>query len=228
MTPFLAVKIYAFQFTSTMSSMVRRTPVYLGIIAPIGFILGVIVLGSLTPEYSHVYHTISELGEVGAAYGGYASVLFALTGLMLASFGLTLHEKLPKRESGLTSGICIIVYALADFVGSGLFPVDPGGAADTVTASYHVTLTVIGELAALAMPILFLMETEGENSWEQLRKFSKKMVAVSIPAAAFLVYNIERNIPGVNNTPIGLAQRIMVGIFLAWITGAAFNIRNRK
>ncbi len=228
MTPFLAVKIYAFQFSSTVSSMVRRLPVYLGMFAPIGFMLSVVILGSLTPEYSHVYHTISELGEVGAEYGGYASALFVITGLMLASFGLIFHGKLPKKESGLTSGICIIIYALADFVGSGLFPVDPGGAANTVTASYHVTLTVLGELAALAMPILFLMETDGEKGWEQLRKFSKIIVTLSIPAAAFLAYNIERNIPGVDNTPIGLAQRLMVLIFLTWITGTAFELRNRE
>lgn len=227
MTPFLAVKIYAFQFTSTVFSMVRRLPVYLGLFAPIGFMLSVIVLGSLTPGYSSVYNTISELGETGAPYGGYASSLFVVTGLMLASFGLIFHIKLPKRESGLTSGICIILYALADFVGSGLFPVDPGGAVVTVTASYHVTLTVIGELAALAMPVLFLMETTGEQGWERMRKFSKIIVVLSIPTAAFLAYNIERNTPGVDNTPIGLAQRIMVGIFLTWITGAGLELRNR-
>lgn len=208
--------------------MDRRTASYLGMFTPIGFIIAVILLGSTTPGYSPVYQTISELGEVGAVYGGYTSALFVVTGLMLASFGLIFHETLPKSETWLTSGVCIIIYSLSDFVGSGLFPVDPGGAADTVIASYHVTLTVIGELAALAMPILFLMETEGKYGWEQLRKFSKILVAASIPAAAFLVYNIEKNIPGVNNTPIGLAQRIMVLIFLTWITGAAYSIRNRE
>ena len=39
---------------------------YMGIIAPIGFTLSVVILVALIPGYSHVYHTISELGEVGA------------------------------------------------------------------------------------------------------------------------------------------------------------------
>ncbi len=228
MTPFLAVKIYVFQFTNPVSFMASKLPVYLGIFAPIVFVFAVIVLGSLTPGYSHVYQTISELGETGVVYGAYASALFVVTGLMLAYFGLFFHTLLPKRGSWLTSGVCIVLYALSDYVGSGVFPVDPGGAADTVTASYHVTLTVIGELAALAMQVLFIIETDGEQGWERLRRFSKLVFAVSIPASAFLVYNIEKNVPGVANTPIGLAQRIIVGIFLIWIVGAAFEIRNRE
>lgn len=202
--------------------MDKRLYYYMGIAAPIGFTVSVIILGALTPGYSHIYHTISELGEVGAPYAREASILFILTGLMIAVYGYGHHRSLPKRDYRVLSGVCIIVYALLDFIGSGVFPVDPGGAANTVTASYHVTLTVLGELAALAMSATFLMDTEGVNGWEGLRRFSKVTLTLSIPAAGFLAYAIEGNVPGVLDTPIGLAQRILVGIYLTWITGAAF------
>ena len=198
----------------------------MGIIAPIGFIVAVVILGALTPGYSPIYHTISELGEKGAPYHQEASIVFIVTGLMIAIFGYGLHRSLPKRDHRVLSGLCVMIYALFDFVGSGVFPVDPGGAATTVTASYHVTLTVLGELAALAMPAAFLMDTDGLNGWERLRRFSKLTLALSIPASAFLIYSIEGNVPGVMDSPIGLAQRILVGIYLVWITGAAYFQKN--
>ena len=204
------------------SSMDRRLYSYIGIIAPIGFMIAVIILGALTPGYSHVYHTISELGEVGAPYAGEASIVFTVTGLMIAFFGYGLHKRLPRGDTRVLSGLCVMVYALTDFVGSGVFPVDPGGASNTVTASYHVTLTFIGELSALAMPAAFLMDTDNQRGWEGLRKYSKVILMLSIPASAFLVYTISGNVPGVLDTPIGLAQRVLVGLFLAWITGAAY------
>ncbi len=202
--------------------MDKRLYSYMGIITPIGFTLMVIILGALTPEYSHVYHTISELGEAGAPYAREASIVFIITGLMIAAFGYSHHRSLPRRDYRVLSGLCIIIYALFDFVGSGVFPVDLGGAANTATASYHVTLTVLGELAVLAMPAAFLMDTDGVAGWEGLRRFSKATLALSIPASAFLIYTIEGNVPGVMDNPIGLAQRLLVGIYLAWITGAAY------
>lgn len=199
---------------------------YLGVIAPIGFTVAVIVLGALTPSYSHVYHTISELGEIGAPYGREASLVFIATGLMLVGFGYYLHWLVKKEDRLISSGSLLMVYAIADFIGSGVFPVDPGGSVSTDTAAIHVTVTVVGELAALLMPFIFLLETENHTGWDRLRTFSRITSVASIPAAAYLVYNIERNIPGVPNTPIGLAQRIMVGILLTWVTGTAIGVRN--
>ncbi len=195
----------------------------LGFIAPIGFALAVIVLGYLTPGYSHVYHTISELGETGAPYASTASAVFILTGLMLATFGYTFRARLIESGAGSLSGLCIILYAILDFVGSGVFPVDPGGAANTTTATIHVYMTLAGELAALAMPNAFLADTEGLEGWDALKRISKAVFIISIPAAAYLVLNIQRNIPGMNNTPIGLAQRIIITIFLGWIATASYH-----
>jgi hypothetical protein len=120
-----------------------------------------------------------------------------------------------------------MTYGLLDFVGSGVFPVDPGGASNTLTASYHVSLTVIGELSALAMPFMFLIDTENVLGWCDFRVFSRWVIRLSIPAVGFLVYAISINSPGVNDSPIGLAQRILVGLFLLWILVAAWNLKNK-
>jgi hypothetical protein len=196
---------------------------WLGIIGPTGFTVAVVVLSALTPGYSHIYNTISELGEVGAPFERVVSLVFIVTGVMLTFFGVLLHQEVKREGFVLSSGVLLIIYAVADFIGSGVFPVDPGGSVSTETGAIHVSLTVIGELSALAMPFLFLMETEDRKGWERMRKISKWIGVASIPATVFLVYTIERNIPGIPTTPIGLAQRIMVGIFLTWILTNAYS-----
>jgi hypothetical membrane protein len=208
--------------------MDRRLYSYVGMAAPIVFTVSVMVLGAVTPGYSHVYHTISELGEVGAPYAGTASTVFIVCGLMIALFGYGLQQGIPRPDARVLSGLCVMVYGLFDFVGSGVFPVDAGGAADTVTASYHVTLTVLGELAALATPFMFLQDTENVLRWSRFKEFGKWIFRLSILASGFLVYAIGENSPGVIDAPIGLAQRILVGLFLAWIFVAAWNLRKNS
>ena len=187
-----------------------------GMVAPAFFAVSVIALSLMRSDYSHVHHTISELGEVGATNAWVASAVFVITGLMLISYGYGLHIKLQRDDRRVWSGVCLILYGLLDFVGSGLFPVDQGGAAATATAGIHVTATILGELAALAMPIAFLMDTEGMDKWTHLRGFSKTVATLSIPLTIFLVYAITENTPGVMDSPIGLAQRLLVGLLITW------------
>ena len=205
----------------------KRLYSVIGMIVPVGFAVSVLILGALTPGYSHVYHTISELGEVGAPYAVEASIVFMVSGGLIIGFGYGLQRSIPRQDSRVLCGVCVIAYGLLDFVGSGLFPVDPGGAATTLSASYHVTLTVLGELAALAMPVVFLVDTENVLGWEPLRRLSKWVGVLLVPASGFLVWAIGGNVPGVNDSPIGLAQRILVGLFLGWIFCAAWFMRKR-
>jgi len=196
--------------------MGSRRYAILGMAAPAFFAVSVIALSLMRSDYSHVYHTISELGEAGAANAQVAGAVFVITGLMLVVYGYGLHLKLQRDDKRVWSGVCVILYGLLDFVGSGLFPVDQGGAAATVTAGIHVTATVLGELAALAMPIAFLIDTESIDKWTPLRGFSKTMTALSIPLTIFLVYAITENTPGAMDSPIGLAQRMLVSLLMTW------------
>lgn len=71
----------------------------IGVIAPIGFMLSVVLLGALTPGYSRVYRTISEVGETGVSYAREASTLFIVTGVIIVVFWYGFHRNLPKLDS---------------------------------------------------------------------------------------------------------------------------------
>ena len=217
--------IYAFQSWGSALFMGRRGFWVLGIVAPVFFAVCVGVLASLRPDYSHVYNTISELGEAGSAMVQPASIVFILTGVMLMVFGYDLQRALERSDKRVWSGVLVMLYGFLDFVGSGVFPVDAGGASTTLVATIHVYATLIGELAAVGMPIWFLKDTEGVEGWETHRGFSKLIFWVSLPLVVFLGYCIVGHTPGVMDTPIGLAQRLLVGVFLVWIMTTAHRVR---
>ena len=221
------MRIYAFQFLDRVNCMRRR--IYtLGIVAPVFFALAVIILGAIKPEYSHIYHTMSELGETGAVTAQPAAIVFILTGFMITVFGYGVQMGLKRDDKRVWTGMLIMLYGLLDFIGSGVFPVEAGGTADTLVSTIHVYATLFGELAALGMPVWFYKDTVGLVEWEKHRGFSKTVFYLSMPLMGFLVYCITGHTPGVMDTPIGLAQRLLVGLFLFWILVTGISFRNRE
>jgi hypothetical membrane protein len=204
----------------------RRGISTLGIIAPVFFALSVIVLGAIKPDYSHVYHTMSELGETGAVTAQAASIVFMVSGLMITVFGYAVQSELRRDDKRVWTGVMIMLFGLLDFVGSGVFPVDVGGASVSVVATVHVYATLLGELAAVGMPIWFLRDTEAVEGWEAHRRFSMLVFWASMPLVAFLGYCIVGHTPGLMDAPLGLAQRLLVGLFLVWIMKTAYSMRN--
>ena len=88
--------------------MARRGFWTLGFVAPIFFAGAVILLGALKPSYSHVYNTISELGEAGSVTAQSASLVFIITGIMitvLVSVSIKGLEEMTGA-SGLGYSLC--------------------------------------------------------------------------------------------------------------------------
>lgn len=205
--------------------MARRGFWVLGVVAPVFFSVAVAALGSVQLGYSHVYQTISELGATGAVNAQSAALVFTVTGATITLFGFGLQMRLQRDDRRVWTGVLVMLYGLLDFVGSGLFPVEAGGSASTLVSAIHVYATLFGEFAAVGMPIWFLKDTEDGEEWDGLRDFSKTAFYISLPLIGFLGYCILGHTPGQFDTPIGLAQRLLVGLFLLWITRVSLWMR---
>jgi hypothetical protein len=206
----------------------RKLQALSGILAPVFFFAAVVYMSLSRPGYSHVYNVISELGETGSPTASAASVTFIVTGLMIILFGLGLHSELSRGGRRVWTGAAVALYGLLDFVGSGVFPCDPGGASRTFMGAVHANLTVLGELAALAAPFLFLWDTEGREEWGDHRRLTYVAGAVFLVLAGYLQYTLPGHVPGEHDTPVGLAQRLLVAAYLTWIsaTGAKMYVKN--
>ncbi len=205
----------------------RKLQALSGVLAPPFFLAAVVYMSLSRPGYSQVYSVISELGEAGSPTAHTASAVFIVTGLMIVFFGHGLHLELSRDGRRVWTGAAVALYGLLDFVGSGVFPCDPGGASVSPTGAIHVHLTVLGELAALAAPLLFLRDTEGLEEWGGHRRLTVAAGAVFLAIAGFLQYTLPGHVPGEHDTPVGLAQRLLVAAYLTWIAATAANVYTR-
>jgi len=88
-------------------------------------LLGTVVFASLRPEYSHVRHTISELGESGAALGNYVSYgIFLPAGLLV--WGATYLGVRSTTPYELKASIALLSCLGTGYVMAAMFPCDPG------------------------------------------------------------------------------------------------------
>jgi hypothetical protein len=80
--------------------------------------------GSRKPGYSHLRHTISELGEIGSPVGRSVSYIgFLSTGISLWLFLFVAAEALPHES---TEVFYLLSLVGAGYVGAAIFRCDPG------------------------------------------------------------------------------------------------------
>jgi uncharacterized protein DUF998 len=82
--------------------------------------ISLFVLARRTPGYSHVRHTISEIGETGAPHQRFVALgVFLPIGVALLIVAYLLHD-----DSSAASALAIAI--AVGYVGAAAFPCDPG------------------------------------------------------------------------------------------------------
>jgi hypothetical protein len=109
-------------------------------------VAGIVYFAYKSPHYSHLRHTISELGEDGAVNRRAANLgLFLPAGLLLILFGLLIDDNTNIKGVSFCLG--------AGYVISALFPCDPGS---PLGGSGKQTMHNIGGFIEYAGGIYFL------------------------------------------------------------------------
>ena len=97
-----------------------------GVLAPIWLFLGVIIAGSLYPEYNHYNQAMSELGAKGSPAHMLSPMInnYPL-GVLFIIFGLGLIKTFSNSKLAIFSGILVVIHGLASF-SAGFFSCDIG------------------------------------------------------------------------------------------------------
>ena len=200
--------------TSARSNLSRshlRLYALCGVIAPIFFVLMVIVEGFLVTDYSHMSQQVSDLGAY-ALYGSYASLQnlnFCVFGILTVAFAIGLGQELPaSRAITTTLGLCGFLFFLVGF-----FPDEPSpwpAAAHYLIAQLSGLSILLSEFFAwrrLRRPVA------GEGvGWTKYSRFS--LVSLVLAVISFITYATF----GQPGSPItGLLQRVMGAFILLWI-----------
>ncbi len=105
----------------------HRRRAFMVALASAGLVFGgTVYFASRRPEYRHVTHTISELGESGSPHAAVVGFGIFLPAGLLAWAALLLAYGRSRRDRLLTAGLLAFACLGLGYVGAAFFPCDPG------------------------------------------------------------------------------------------------------
>jgi hypothetical membrane protein len=192
-----------------------------GIAAFLLAVAGSAALGFMKSGYDPFISTISELGERGAPTAAAAALLFIAIGACEIVFSVGLCLRSRRKKAALWGSMFLIVNGLFDYIGSGLFPVDPGGAYESPSGRIHFLLSVIG-MSVTILPAFFY--------WRAFVAEERKAAGRATLIAAILIAlaGIFFNFAFFTGRLVGLAQRALDYLYFAWILFLSIGLVARR
>jgi hypothetical protein len=188
-----------------------------GVLAPLAYVMAVIVGGILRPGYSHIARYVSELIESGAPNKALLDPLFALYNVLTIAFGVGLFlyvKAIPqsrRKMLGIVGALILIAEGIFGFV-TVFFPQDPIGSPATATGNMHIVLASLSSLTTM-LAMLFLglwfRIIPALRSYGLYSFISLGVVFISGGIAASTIAH-----PGPVN---GLIERVTIFGFIQWL-----------
>ena len=137
----------------------RKLGLYCGIVSPVLWLALIAIAGALRPDFSHLTHYISELGERGSSTETLMrGAAFGFTGFLYVCFALGLLATFRHGWMFTAASLLIALDGIGR-MGAGLFPCDPGCVRVTETQDLHKLFATVGFssgiLAAILWGVLF-------------------------------------------------------------------------
>ena len=179
-----------------------------GIIAPILYLLMVIIGGALSPGYSHISETVSELLVSGAPNKPLLNTLLISEYILAILFAIVLHRGINEGK-GSKVGPAFLIIAAVLGIFTVIFPQDPGGPPVTFAGTVHVVLLIPLVILSLAAFLAFWRRLKNDNLWSGYDRYSLITFIIAIPLGIISAVSLE-------SSYIGLLERISAAVVLQW------------
>ena len=199
-----------------------------GIIAPTIFVVTIVVGGLITPGYSHLSQSISELVMSGAQNKLYLDISFSINYVFSCIFGFGLFAIFRSKASPLNSSTGLIgfitlgVIAVLSFLSSNFFTMNLPGTPATTSGTIHlilVALESIGSMAAILLVGLWFKKV-GLSGYSVYSIIT--LIIVFATGIMTLVATTQ------DSSYVGLFERLTIGAFALWSFIIALKFYNFK
>jgi hypothetical membrane protein len=191
-----------------------------GIFGPIIYLLNDIIGGVVTPNYSYITNTVSDLTKAGT-HDTYllGSILLLISSLMGVVFGIgiILHYRYKHSKLIFLGALLLTIIGIFTIFTGTIFPQDNIGGEVTFPGTMHLVL--VGISAILVFPTLLMIGTGlyREKQWKSFRLYTFISVLImfifGVLSAIVIMYGIEL---------MGLFERISVYTFQIWSVVLAY------
>jgi len=185
--------------------MNKKVLAWCGVLAPIVFIVSLVIFSLFTPDYSNFTNAVSELGTLGVPFAFAWNILgFLLVGVLTIAYAWGMYLDLRYSIGGIVVPILVGISGIG-FAGLGLFPAEAGFEPSTRT-TLHFTMVSINFLPFVLVAFIFAIRLKANEYWKTWTLFSAVMGVLAV-ASFFIPKNI----------PVGLSQRVGMGAYFLWV-----------
>ncbi|MCP4129502.1 MAG: DUF998 domain-containing protein [bacterium] len=204
--------------------MNKKLLLYAGLFPGILYLIGDIVGGIITPDYSYAKNAVSELIRSGAENRILFSSFFLAHAVMIALFAIGIIRRYPYKQSKpiFISGILLLLVGISHSLSGTIFAMDPVGVEMTFPGIMHLVLV------GIAIPSIFiLMPLMGQgvyrsNNWKSFRLFTFICLAVICISGFSSPIIIAKGIE-----LMGTTERITGYTFYLWLFVLAYLLINK-
>ncbi|MFC1787305.1 DUF998 domain-containing protein [Halobacteriota archaeon] len=198
----------------------KKILLYGGILGPIAYLLNDIIGGFLTPNYSYIVNTVSDLTKTGT-HDTYllGSILLLVSAIMGTAFGIGIISHYTYKHSKLIflGGLFLTIIGIFNIFTGTIFPQDTIGGEVTFPGTMHLVL--VGIVAILLFPTLLMIGTGlyREKQWKSFRLYTFISVLIMFIFGGLSAIVIMNGIE-----LMGLFERISVYTFQIWSVVLAY------
>lgn len=195
--------------------MIRKIFFICGVISPLVYILMTIIGGAMRPDYSHIYHAVSELLEAGAPNKLFMDILLTISYILSLLFSISVFllvsESQNNRRRGMAGAYSLIAVSILGLLTALLFPMDPRHVELTFPGLMH--LIIVGVLAILSIltPLLFAGWLKKQTKYIRYSSYSYYSAIIIVVAGCLSAVSVATESP-----LMGLAERLSVIAYLQW------------
>ncbi|HOK45492.1 MAG TPA: DUF998 domain-containing protein [Bryobacteraceae bacterium] len=196
--------------------------VYAGMTGPALFVAATLFMHGVQPELSVLNDAVSYYmnGPFGWVLG------FGLIAIGTGSLALWLAVRRVHLKSAAGQA-ALVVWAIGAIVG-GIFPPDPRGSWDkppSISGMIHANTAMV---ALLALPVAALLLSKRIAATSGSRAIQRALRALGIASLATAVIFFASLAPVFAGGPpylLGLSERVLLLVYVAWLTVAALAVR---
>ncbi|MCC7410421.1 MAG: DUF998 domain-containing protein [Gammaproteobacteria bacterium] len=191
--------------------ILRRFGILCGILSPIIWLSLIGVAGAMRPEFSHVTHYISELGERGSSTELMMRfAAFVLTGFLYLCFAAALLATFRDEWHAVLAAGLIGLDGLGR-MGAGVFACDPGCVGPSFGQELHRLFATVGFVSGILAALAWSFTFQRRGGPRSLTWYS---LGTGILALAFLLLMSWNR--GPMNAP-GLFEHLATAVLSVWV-----------
>lgn len=187
------------------------------------FVIFLLLLHILEPEFAPAWHFISEF-ELGN-FGWLMQLTFVLLAVSLISISIALFNYARSMLGYI--GLAIMLISAFGLIMAGIFTTDPGGTSQTAM-TFHGKIHVFGaslNLFPLAA-ILLTIRLSRQAAWRQVRKWLILTTVIIILANIGFIASFPHDGKFGPETITGLVGRLFLLSYIPWLVIVARKIGN--